>query len=128
MLPTLLHFDYEDILDQAVTAVLGERLFDAPGFWAVAIVLEHQALVLRVSDDSDQLILTLEDEPATQGQWEAIDTMADVVGSRLGWCWEGRSYTGYLDMFLLSFDVLEPQFCFVAVAAQVEIKRLTRLG
>ncbi|MDG2534490.1 DUF6334 family protein [Sphingomonas sp. HITSZ_GF] len=132
---TMLQFDYATVHGHTVTAVLGETRYGAPGWWAIAIQLGSTAIVLRVDEDSDEIIALLDEEPLarndrkplTTARWEPVAALAEAIGSTLGWCWIGRNYLGYLDMFTLSFDGLEPQFCFVGVASQVEIKRITAI-
>ena len=133
---TMLQFDYAEIHGETVTAVLGERLYDAPGWWSIAVLLGARALVLRVDENTDEIIATRETDPQrrdgwappTMGYWEPVTALAAAVGSRLGWCWVGRNYLGYLDMFTLSFDGLEPQFCFVGMASQLEIRRIAAIA
>lgn len=60
---------------------------------------------------------------ATHG-WLAVADLSNFTGSELGWCWVGRNYCGYLDMFTLSFFGLEPQVCFVSEAATIRIRRI----
>ena len=120
---TMLQFDYEEAHRQNVVAVLGQRDGHA-GWQAMAIITEGDAVVLRVDPNSDEIALTFEPAPDSDAGWIEILEMADVIGAPLGWCWVGRNYRGYLAMFTLSFSGLEPQFCFVAEAGTMTIRRI----
>ncbi|RYD62414.1 MAG: hypothetical protein EOP83_14660 [Verrucomicrobiaceae bacterium] len=122
---TMLQFDYEEVHDLAVTNVLGECAGLA-GWWSIAIVLGVQALVIRVDRDTDELSVSLEPAP-TSGGWITVPELLDAIGASLGWCWVGRNYLGYLDMFTLSLSGLEPQLCFVGEASGVNISRIARI-
>jgi hypothetical protein len=50
--------------------------------------------------------------------------IADAIGSALGWCWIGRNYRGYPDMFTLSFSGIDPQICFLGGAFTLTIKHI----
>ena len=122
---TMLQFDYDEVHGQRATAVLGQR-DGAAGWQRIAIVLKDRALMLRVDADTDEIVVDLEAAPETIMGWLAIDDLSDFVGSELGWCWVGRNYLGYLDMFTLSFSGLEPQVCFTGEGATISIRRILR--
>lgn len=120
---TMLQFDYEMIEGETVTAVLGQA--DGNGnWWSVAILLGSRALVLRVDADSDQISVVLEVAPEG-ADWPPVEPMRLAVGSTLGWCWIGRNYRGYLDMFAVSFSDLEPQFLFISMASALKLHRVS---
>ena len=119
----MLQFDYDEVNGQRVTAVLGRRE-GTTGWREIAVVIRGRALLLRVDSDTDEIAVELEAAPeATQG-WLAVADLSDFAGSELGWCWVGRNYRGYLDMFTLSFSGLEPQVCFTGEAATISIRRI----
>lgn len=119
----MLQFDYEMIEGETVTAVLGHA--DGNGnWWSVAILLGSRALVLRVDADSDQISVVLEVAPEG-ADWAPVEPMRLAVGSTLGWCWIGRNYRGYLDMFTVSFSDLEPQFLFISMASALKLHRVS---
>ncbi|MFV0624284.1 DUF6334 family protein [Sphingomonas sp. ac-8] len=120
---TMLQFDYDKAHGQVATAVLGRR-DGAAGWHGVAVVIEDRALVLRVDADTDEIAVELEAAPDVNSGWQAVAELSDFVGSELGWCWVGRNYRGYLDMFTLSFSGLEPQLCFTGEAATISIRRI----
>ena len=124
---TMFQFDYDDVHGQVVTAVLGRR-DGAAGWQDVAVVIGERALVLRVDPDTDEIAVELEAGPKANSGWLAVAELSDFVGSELGWCWVGRNYRGYLDMFTLSFSGLEPQVCFIGEAATVSISRISPLA
>ena len=120
---TMLQFDYEEVLAQTVTAVLG--LGDGSAGWqSIAIVTSERALLIRVDADTDELTVNLEPAPAVSEHWQSVELIADAVGLELGWCWIACNYLGYLDMFTISFSGLEPQVCFVGEAAKVIVRRI----
>jgi hypothetical protein len=120
---TMLQFDYEEAHGHVATAVLGRR-DGAAGWQGVAIVIESRALMLRVDPDTDEIAVELEAAPEMNSGWFAVAELSDFVGSELGWCWVGRNYRGYLDMFILSFSGLEPQVCFTGEGASISIRRI----
>lgn len=124
---TMLQFDYETVDGETVTAVLGQA-DDVAGRWLmVAIVLGSRALVLRVDPDSDEISVTLEAAP-DGAVWVPVGPMQTAVGASLGWCWIGRNYRGYLDMFTVSFSDLEPQFLLVGVASVLQLRRISEFN
>ena len=120
---TILHFDYDEVDGQMATAVLGQREGTA-GWQKIAVVMDERALMLRVDPDSDEITVELESAPEMADGWLAVADLSDFVGSELGWCWVGRNYRGYLDMFTLSFSGLEPQVCFTGDGATISIRRI----
>lgn len=80
--------------------------------------------MLRVHQDTDEIAVELGATPEVDSGWLAVAELSDLVGSELGWCWVGRNYLGYLDMFTLSFSGLEPQLCFTSEAATITIRRI----
>lgn len=120
---TMLQFDYDTVEGETVTAVLGQA--DKNGnWWSVAILLGSRALVLRVDADSDQISVALDAAPEG-ADWAPVKPMQLAVGSALGWCWIGRNYRGYLDMFTVSFSGLEPQFLFIGMASALHLRRVS---
>jgi hypothetical protein len=120
---TMLQFDYETVEGETVTAVLGQA--DGKGsWWSVAILLGSRALVLRVDEDSDQISVALE-APPEGADWTPLEQMQVAIGSALGWCWIGRNYRGYLDMFTVSFSGLEPQFLFIGMASALKLRHVS---
>jgi len=120
---TMLQFDYDEVHGKVATAVLGQREGVA-GWQGIAILIEDRALTLRIDPNTDEIIVNLEAAPEANIGWLAVTEMSDLVGSQLGWCWVGRNYRGYLDMFTLSFSGLEPQVCFIGEGATIIIRRI----
>jgi hypothetical protein len=121
---TMLQFDYDLARGRVVTAVLGSDA-GSGALDSLAVVTAESALVLRVHPDTDELIVDFEPAPVLGGQWRAVDELSSIKGSELGWCWVGRNYLGYLDMFTLSFSGLDPQYCFMGEASNITIRRLS---
>ncbi|WP_419724227.1 DUF6334 family protein [Sphingomonas sp. HT-1] len=120
---TMLQFDYEEVHGRTVSGVVGRR--DGPAGWdSIALVVEHRAVVLRVDPDTDEVVVTLEDASDLASGWIEVAEIADAIGSTLGWCWIGRNYRGYLDMFTLSSSGIDPQICFLGEASTLTIKHI----
>jgi hypothetical protein len=126
---TMLQFDWELVEEQTVSGVLGQSAgMTNDGnsrWWAVAFVLGETAVILRVDEDTDEIIVsheTLTDE--VEMPWRAIVGLAEVVGRKLGWCWICRNYRGYLDGFIMSFEGIEPNWMFLAAASALYCKKL----
>lgn len=122
---TMLQFDYEEVHGRTVTRLVG-RSNGLAGWESIALVVEARAVVLRVDSDTDEVVVTLEDAADLAHGWNDVEEIANVVGSALGWCWIGRNYLGFLDMFTLSFSGTEPQICFVGEAAALTIRHIRR--
>ncbi len=119
----MLQFDYEDVHGQTVSGVVGRR--DGPAGWdSIAFVIETRAVVLRVDPNTDEVVVTLEDAPDLASDWIEVAEIAGAIGFALGWCWIGRNYRGYLDMFTLSFSDIDPQICFLGEASTLTIKHI----
>jgi hypothetical protein len=120
---TMLQFDYEEVHGRTVSAVVGRR--DGPAGWvSIAIVIENRAVVLRVDPNTDEVVVDLEDASDLASDWVEVAEIAHAIGSELGWCWIGRNYLGYLDMFTLSFRGIDPQICFIGEASTITIKHI----
>ncbi|WP_428970455.1 DUF6334 family protein [Sphingomonas sp. Xoc002] len=120
---TMLQFDYDEVHGQIATALVGRR-DGAAGWQDVAVVIRDRAVMLRVDVDTDEIAVKLEAAPDVDDGWQAIPELSNYVGTELGWCWVGRNYRGYLDMFTLSFFGLTPQVCFIVEAATISVKRI----
>jgi hypothetical protein len=126
---TMLNFDYDEACGHTVTAVLGHGDGVERRWWTIAIQIGLRALILRTDADTDQISVSLETWPQQQDiQWEPVTALKSAVGAPLGWCWIGRNYRGYLDMFTVSFADLEPQFCFIGEASAIRIKQITSIS
>lgn len=120
---TMLQFDYDEVHGQIATALVGRR-DGAAGWQDVAVVIRDRAVMLRVDVDTDEIAVKLEVAPDVDDGWQAIPELSNYVGTELGWCWVGRNYRGYLDMFTLSFSGLTPQVCFIVEAATISVRRI----
>lgn len=120
---TMLQFDYEEVHGRTVSMVMGRR--HGPAGWdSIAFVVEDRAVVLRVDPDTDEIVVTLEGASNFAIGWNEVAEIAYAIGSALGWCWIGRNYLGYLDMFTLSFSGIDPQICFLGEASTLTIKHI----
>ena len=128
-----LKFDWETVADKPVLTVTGRnqrRMDDGSLAWdALAFRVGVDAVVMTVTADSDEIIVSHEPAPDGEG-WDAIPTLADAVGKPLGWCWIGTNYRGYRDSFTLAFgnvvpDALQPRLTFLAEACSLSCFDLT---
>lgn len=95
---------------------------DGSASWeAVTIGTEGGPIYLSVEADTDQIEVSLGEEPVGNG-WEPIPSFSFALGQPLGWCWVGINSQGYKDSFTLAFgDVvpaaLQPRCMFIAEAS-----------
>lgn len=128
-----LSFDYELLHGQRVVSIRGRELQRSQnGFAAceeVAICLERDALIISVNVDTDEIILRKEDDLASlsSDQWQDLEMLSKYIGQDLGWCWVGRNYRGYADLFLLSFEAVEPHLAFCGAASVVWFYEMRKL-
>jgi hypothetical protein len=127
---TMLQFDWAKVEGLAVAAVLatGSRAMDDGSLVCdqLMLVLGAQAVVMRVNDDTDEVIVSLEDAAITkEANWQRLDQLADIVSRRLGWCWVGRNYRGYLDTFMIGLDGIDPAYSFTGAASALQCTRVT---
>ena len=117
-----LKFDWEAVASKSVSAVMGRdqrHMSDGSLAWdALALAVGDHAVVLAVSPDTDEILVSHEPAPDGEG-WIVVSAMSDVIGKALGWCWVGTNYRGYRDSFTLAFgdlvgDALQPRLTFVA--------------
>jgi len=125
---TMLRFDWEEIADREITAILGRpvrTLNDGTVSWqAIALVAGSRAVRIDVVIDTDELAVCLA-EPPTGEDWGPVTGLGEQIGKRLGWCWVGRNYLGYLDTFTIAFDGIDPACMFVSIASSLRIKKLS---
>lgn len=128
-----LRFDWDDVRDDRVTGILGQsarRMDDGSASWdAVAICIGRRAILLSVEADTDQIEISLVEDPPGHG-WKPIPSFLFAHGQRLGWCWVGTNSQGYKDSFTLAFGevvplALEPRCTFVAAASTLLCYDLT---
>lgn len=122
----MLQFEWEAAAGRPVQAVLGageQTLSDGSlALVAVAIILDDKAIVVRVHADTDEVIVTFEPF-AANGDWRPVLRLQDMVSKALGWCWVGCNDRGYLDMFTLSLDGLDPTYSFLGEARRLRCLR-----
>lgn len=128
-----LQFDWEAVVHKSVVAVIGRnqrRMSDGSLAWdALALALGDDAVLLTVTADTDEIIVSHEPAP-DGGGWTVVSDLADAVGKPLGWCWVGTNYRGYRDSFTLAFgdvlpDALQPRLTFLAEASSLSCFDLT---
>lgn len=125
----MLQFDWEEVQGLAVTAVFAigscANGDGSLGCDQIALVVGAKAVVMRVNDDTDEVIVSLEDAATTHdADWQTLDQLAEMVSRRLGWCWEGRNYLGYLDVFTIAVDGIDPAYSFTGMASCLHCARV----
>lgn len=60
-------------------------------------------------------------------RWKSLAPLTKYVGKELGWCCTARNYKGYADLFILSFQGIEPQIVFCGIASNLWIYRMKRM-
>ncbi len=122
-----LRFDWNDVADDTVTAVLGlngRAMNDGPACWdAVAICIDQTAIMLTVEPDTDQIIVSREAPPAGD-EWKSISSFDFAITKQLGWCWIGINSQGYKDCFTIAVsdvvgEALQPRCMFLAEASSL---------
>lgn len=126
---TMLQFDWEEVAGATVEAVVakGARgLSDGTlECEEIAFVVGSTAVVLRVNVDTDEVIVSLEPFGSGRAGWQTLEQLQAIVTRRLGWCWEGRNYRGYLDTFTMALDGIDPAYSFTGVASALHCTRVT---
>jgi len=130
---SMLQFDWEEVDGLTVTAVLATspRPTDDGTLCCdkVAVVVGAKAVVMRVNDDTDEVIVSLEDALTTHdSEWQQLEQLNKIVSRRLGWCWEGRNYRGYLDVFTIGVDGIDPAYSFIGMASCLNCTRVTPIA
>jgi hypothetical protein len=52
---------------------------------ALSVVVGDDAIVLTVTADTDEIVVSHEPAPDGDG-WDVVSALADAVGKPLGWC------------------------------------------
>lgn len=130
---TMLQFDWKEVDGLTITAVLAGSLrpMDDGSLVCekIAIVVGANAIVMRVSDDTDEVIVSLEDAKAVHGpEWQVLEQLQEVVSRRLGWCWIGRNNRGYLDVFTIAVDGIAPTYSFIGMASSLHCTRVKSIS
>jgi hypothetical protein len=135
MLHDPLEFDYDLLHGQRVVSIKGckvRRSRDGSTVCDKAVIcLERIAFIIAVKEDTDEITLQREEDPGvpfqSSGGWKDLELLSKYVGRELGWCWVGRNYRGYADMFILSFAGVEPEIAFCGVASSLWIYRMQKI-
>lgn len=129
----MLQFDWEEVDGANVTAVLatGSRVMSDGSLCCeqIAIVVGAKAVVMRVNDDTDEVIVSLEDAATlSDASWQTLDPLVEISSRRLGWCWEGRNYRGYLDTFTIALQGIDPSYVFTGAGSALQCARVTSVA
>lgn len=125
----MLQFDWEEVQGATVEAVVakGARGLSDGRLECeeIALVVGSSAVILRVNDDIDEVIVSLEPFGDGRAGWQTLEQLQAIVARRLGWCWEGRNYRGYLDTFTMAVDGIDPAYSFTGMASALQCMRVT---
>lgn len=125
---TMLQFDWEEVDGAEISAVMatGTSFCDDLSVRcdAIAFILAGHAVVLRVSQDTDEVIVCRESLPLHEANWHPLSQLDEIVGRKLGWCWVGRNYRGYLDSFTVAIDGIDPCYIFTGIASSLQCARV----
>lgn len=127
---TMLQFDWEEVNGANIAAVLatGSTAMNDGSLACdrIALVVGAKAVVLRVNEDTDEIIVTLEEATAFAGPtWRTLDQLAEMASRSLGWCWVGQNYLGYLDTFTIALQGIDPAYSFTGAGSRLHCARLT---
>lgn len=130
--PTMLQFDWEEVEGLTVVSVLarGARGLSDGSLECteIAFRLDSSAVILRVNSDTDEVTVSLEPCDGEAAGWQMLEQLQDIVARKLGWCWIGRNYRGYLDSFTIALDGTDPAYSFTGVASALQCMRLTPIA
>ena len=120
---TMLQFDFNEVIGSIVSSVTGTNpLIMGDGtsrYDAIDITIERHVIQISVNHNTDEVSVDLIPLPSLASRGLAI--LADIIGQPIEWCWIGRDYRGYLDMFTLSCSGITPQFSFVGAGSSVQV-------
>lgn len=126
----MLRFDWELAGETPISAVVGRG--QAHGQWeSLAFVIGERAVVLTVSADTDEIIVSLNGSGDVAG-WIEVSPLSYAIGRTLGWSWCGTNWRGYHDAFIVAFggvvpEALEPRVMFLGEASMLSCLELTRV-
>lgn len=126
-------FDYDLIHGQAIRSVHGRGRQvtneNSVHYEDIRIAVDAHTLVLGVNLDTDEIIVSLTQDARSEPDWGDVPELQDLVGRRLGWCWEARNNQGYRDCFMLAFEdnAVVPKVCFTGLASSIEIGKISSL-
>ncbi len=126
----MLQFDWEEVDGATIAAVLatGARAVNDGTLVCdqIALVVGDKAVIMRVNDDTDEVMVALEDTSTVDSaDWQTLEQLAEMVSRRMGWCWIGRNYRGYLDTFTVALDGIDPAYSFTGAASRLQCARVT---
>jgi hypothetical protein len=130
---TMLQFDWKEVDGVIISAVLatGSRRMNDGSLVCdqIALMLGTKAVVIRVSDDTDEVTVSLEDAATNNdAKWQTLDQLSGMVSRRIGWCWVGRNYRGYLDTFTIALEGIDAAYSFTGGASRLQCSRVTPIA
>ncbi|KPL68027.1 hypothetical protein SZ64_07755 [Erythrobacter sp. SG61-1L] len=128
----MLQFDWEEVEGATVAGVFakGARCLDDGSLECkeLALKLDSSAVILRVNPDTDEVIVTLEPFDGAVEGWQTLPQLQGAVSHKLGWCWIGRNFRGYLDCFSFALDGIDPAYSFTGIASALHCMRITSIA
>jgi hypothetical protein len=96
---------------------------------AIAFVIRDRAIVLTVNEDTDEVVVSLQNASATE-DWSDVPSLSYAMGRTFGGCWNGSNYRGYDDTFTVAFgdvvpDALRPHWMFLGEGSSLICFELT---
>ncbi|HEV2748269.1 MAG TPA: DUF6334 family protein [Allosphingosinicella sp.] len=137
MAHTVLQFDYEEV--HGLKLLRAEGVGGLPmndgsmSYDSIRLILADGITVsINSSENTDEIVVEKITVDAEYGLNVASDNelafTTTLCGHSLGWCWVGVNWRGYKDTFLVSFETVDPQLAFVAMASRVHCYRLVAQG
>lgn len=129
----MLQFDWDEVDGANVTAVLatGSGVMSDGSLVCeqIALVVGAKAVVMRVDDDTDEVIVSLEEAAAlSDASWQTLGQLSEIDSQRLGWCWGGRNNRGYLDTFMIALQGIDPSYTFTGAGSRLQCARVTSIA
>ena len=123
-----LRFEFADLLGTTVTRIAGEGALEmddgSTAFDAIIFYLKGEsAFRISCSANTDEVVVERVAKNETAMGVRGAQ-LTEFVGSRLGWGWVGINSHGYKDMFVLSFNGIEPQIALVGMASKIHIYKM----
>lgn len=128
-----LNFDYEIVNGKYVNSIIGRGSLLKKNKVIICdeivIIVEDNTIKLSVDNNTDEIIIVAikkEELDLNHNEWQSIDEIYELEDKILGWCWVGKNYLGYSDLFIISFNGIEPDLIFYGMGSQLHICRIDR--
>jgi tetrahydromethanopterin S-methyltransferase subunit G len=121
--------DFEQLSSQKIRNITGFSSEECGGIVHISFIMDSHALDISVDNDYDELHTRVNscNNSINKEYCERVDLLEKYIGREMGWLWSGKNYLGYNDVILLSFDGIEPNLCFIGMAATILILELNAI-